>query len=287
MLSGLSRRNLLKLASVLLPTGASSLSAGLFAAETSSSGSDRLPISDIFPAHPPELIREMVTVAHFDLKRVQELVAARPSLARAAWDWGFGDWESALGAASHMGNRPIAEYLISQGARPSLFSAAMLGQLEVVKAFVAAQPGVQRIRGPHSISLLAHARMGGEAARSVFEFLQSLGDADADAPVSLSDTDSAALVGTYVFGLGISQQVELTADPKMYTNNKMYTHPPQLNWTRKGTMTRPLFHLGDRTFYPAGAPSVRVRFTDDAGTVLMTVTDAELVLTARRKQESK
>jgi hypothetical protein len=284
---GLSRRNLLKLASMLFPVTTVNPSAGLTGSETSSSGSDRLPISDLFPAQQPELVREMVTVAHFDLKRVRELVSAQPSLARAAWDWGFGDWESALGAASHMGNRPIAEYLISQGARPSLFSAAMLGQVDVVKAFVAAQPGAQHIRGPHSISLLAHARMGGDAARPVFEFLQSLGDADADAPVSLSDTDTAALVGTYVFGLGVSQQVELTADLKMYANSKMYTHPPQLNWTRKGTMTRPLFHLGDRVFYPAGAPSVRIRFTDDAGTVLMTVTDADLILTARRKQEFK
>jgi len=35
------------------------------------------------------------------------------------------------------------------------------------------------------------------------------------------------------------------------------------------------------------ALSVRIRFTEDAGTVLMTVTDAELVLTARRKQGAK
>lgn len=244
-------------------------------------------VGDLFPAQPPELVHEMVTVAHFDLKRVQELVGARPSLARAAWDWGFGDWETALGAASHMGNRAIAECLISQGARPSLFSATMLGQLEVVKAFVAAQPGAQRIRGPHSITLLAHARMGGEAARPVFDFLQSLGDADADAPVSLSDDEAARITGTYVFGAGATQQVDLNADLKMYVNNKMYAHPPQLNWTRKGTMTRPLFHLGDRTFYPAGAPSVRIRFTEQDGALLMTVTDAELVLTARRKPESK
>jgi len=61
---------------------------------------------------------------------------------KAVWDWGFGDWESALGAASHVGNREIAEYLIAHGARPSLFSATMLGHLDVVKAFIAAQPGV-------------------------------------------------------------------------------------------------------------------------------------------------
>ena len=246
-----------------------------------------MPPSDIFPTHPPELVREMVTVAHFDLERVKELVGARPSLARAAWDWGFGDWETALGAASHMGNRPIAEYLISQGARPSLFSAAMLGQLDVVKAFVAAHPGIQRTRGPHSISLLSHARMGGEAASPVFEFLQSLHDADMDLPVPLPEIEAASLVGTYVFGLGVTQQVEVNANLKMYANNKMYSYRPQLNWTRKGTMTRPLFHLGDHTFYPAGAPSVRIRFTEDAGSLMMSVTDAELVLTAPRKQETK
>ncbi|HEX8881696.1 MAG TPA: hypothetical protein VF749_16760 [Candidatus Acidoferrum sp.] len=244
-------------------------------------------VSDIFPAHPPELVREMVTVAHFDLERVKKLLEARPSLARAAWDWGFGDWETALGAASHMGNRPIAEYLISVGAPPTLFSAAMLGQLETVKAFLTAEPGVQRVRGPHSISLLAHARMGGETALPVFDFLKSLPDADTDLPVPLTDDETAALVGTYVFGVGVTQQVDLTADLKMYANNKMYTHPPQLNWTRKGTMTRPLFHLGNHTFYPAGARLVRIRFTEAADGMLMNISDGELALSALRKQQSR
>jgi hypothetical protein len=281
-----SRRSLLQIACSILPVKGLNWVHLMLGANTDNSQPPQ-PVGDLFPTQPPELAREMVTVAHFDLKRVKELVSARPALARAAWDWGFGDWETALGAASHMGNRAIAEYLISQGARPSLFSATMLGQLEVVKAFVATQPGVQRIRGPHSITLLAHARMGGEAARPVFDFLRSLGDADADAPVSLTEGEAAGLIGTYAFGTGATQQVELTADLKMYANNKMYTHAPQLNWTRKGTMTRPLFHLGDRTFYPAGAPSVRIGFTEHDGTVMMTITDAELVLTARRKPGSK
>jgi hypothetical protein len=288
MITNFSRRGLLQLAPIIFPVSAVSLSAKLLGLAKSDAAGNHMPVMDIFPTHPPELVREMVTVSHFDLERVKDLTEARPSLARAAWDWGFGDWETALGAASHMGNRLIADCLISRGARPSLFSAAMFGQLEVVRAFVTAHPGVQRIRGPHSISLLAHARMGGEKARPVFEFLQSLGDADADPPVSLTDTEVAPLVGTYVFGLGVTQQIELTADLKMYANNKMYTYPPQLNWTRKGTMSRPLFHLGDHTFYPAGAPSVHIRFTENAGDALMTVNDAELVLTARRqKQESK
>jgi hypothetical protein len=286
MLYGPTRRDLLKVCSLAFSLGTMKLSAWLVESETLNKGNDQMIVSDTFPAQPTELVREMVTVAHFDLNRVKDLAGAHPSLAIAAWDWGFGDWETPLGAASHMGNRPIAEYLISKGAPTSLYSAAMLGQLGVIKALVAAQPGIQHIRGPHSISLLAHARMGGEAARPVFEFLESLGDADSESPVLLKDKDASALVGAYVLGAGDTYQVDVNADIKMYAG-KMYTYPPQLNWTRKGAMTRPLFHLGDRTFYPAGAPSVRIRFTEDAGTVLMTVTDAELVLTARRKQESK
>ena len=240
----------------------------------STPSSDDVPsmVRDVFPSQPPELVRETLIVAHFDLKRIKELVGARPSLARAAWDWGFGDWETALGAASHTGNKPIAEYLISQGARPSLFSAAMLGQLDVVKAFVAAQPQVERIRGPHGISLLAHARAGGEAARPVFEFLKTLGDADADPLVPLSESDVTAVVGTYTFGPTsvTNQQIDVTADKG------------QLLWTRRGSTGRTLYHLGDRVFHPAGAPAVRISFVDDKAGMVMTVRDPDLVLTARK-----
>ena len=109
-------------------------------ADATARGSAR--VYERFPTAPPDLAHEMVTVSHFNMKRVRELVESRPALARAAWDWGFGDWEDALGACSHTGNREIAEYLISKGARPTIFSAAMLGQLDVVKAFIAGSPGV-------------------------------------------------------------------------------------------------------------------------------------------------
>ena len=280
MLNMPSRRDLLKLSSLALSGSAMKLP-GWLVESASNQQNKQMVVSETFPAQPAELVRETVTVAHFDLKRLRELVEAHPSLAIAGWDWGFGDWETPLGAASHMGNRPIAEYLISKGAPTSLYSAAMLGHLDVIKALVAVQPGIQRLRGPHSISVLAHARMGGEAARAVLEFLQSLGDADSESPVPLKDKDAAELAGTYVFGAGDRHQVDVNADMKVYAN-KMYTYPPQLNWTRKGTMTRPLFHLGNRTFYPAGASAVRVRFTDDADGVVMTVNDGDLALSARR-----
>lgn len=283
-----SRRNLLYMASVIFPVRALGLAAPSFLSALPPGGKEPMAVSDHFPSQPPELVREMVIVAHFDLKRVKELVEARPSLASAAWDWGFGDWETPLGAASHMGNRPIAEYLIARGAVTSLFSAAMFGQLEVVKALIAAQPGIQRIRGPHGISLIGHARMGGQAAHPVFEYLQSLGDADAAAPVALPEADATALAGSYTFGSGATEQVEVTiANPRMYVAGKMYTYPPQLAWTRKGTMERPLFHLGEHAFYPGGAPSVRIRFSDDAGAKVMTVNDADTTLTARKMAPAK
>ena len=211
----------------------------------------------------------MVTVSHFNLKRVRELVEAQPSLAKAAWDWGFGDWETALGACSHTGKRDIAEYLIASGAHPTLFSAAMLGQLNVVKAFVAAQPGVQRAAGPHSISLLSHAKAGGVAAE-VRTYLESLGDADAPPVVPISPEDMSALTGTYMFGNGANDRVEIS------------TNHAQLQFTRTGTMARGLFHLGGYAFHPAGAAAVRIRFVRDASGPFLTVHDPDVVLTARR-----
>ena len=223
-----------------------------------------------FPTQPPDLVREMVMVSHFDLKRVQQFVDAKPSLARAAWDWGFGDWESALGAASHMGNRPIADYLLSRGARPSLFSSAMLGHLDVIKAFITAQPGTERIRGPHSISLLAHAKAGGEAARPVYDYLASLGDADSEPPIPLSQSDLDAILGHYPFGPGENDRIDVTAEKGNVT------------WTRAGTMGRPLFHIGGRLFYPSGASAVRISFVAEPAGSRMIIRDPDIVLSVLR-----
>jgi hypothetical protein len=249
-----SRRNWLRMAPLSLPLS------------IAASPTDLPAVAETFPTQPPALVREMVTVAHGKFPRVRELVEDRPSLAKAAWDWGFGDWETALGAASHTGNREIAEYLISHGARPSLFSATMLGHLDVVKAFVAAQPGVQRIAGPHSISLLAHAKAGGPKADAVLKYLEGLGDAGATPAVPLAEDEMAPLAGIYIFGDGPADRIEIVFNRG------------QLLFVRQGTVGRPIYHLGDRVFYPAGAAAVRIRF---AGPVL-TVHDPGVVLTARR-----
>ena len=127
------------------------------------------------PALEPELVQEMVRKAHGDLDRVRQLLAQQPALVNVCWDWGGGDFESALGAAAHTGRRDIAVLLLDHGARLDLFAAAMLGHLEVVKAALTAHPEAIKARGPHGIPLLAHAKMGGEPARPVLDYLQSLG----------------------------------------------------------------------------------------------------------------
>jgi hypothetical protein len=223
-----------------------------------------------FPAQPPEMVKEMVTVSHGNLKRVRELVEEHPSLAKAAWDWGFGDWETALGAASHTGSREIAELLISKGARPTLFSAAMLGQLDVVKAFVAAQPGAQRILGPHSIPLLTHAKLGGPAAAEVYRYLESLGDAGGLPSSTITEEDIARLSGTYAFGSQPDERIEIGVSLKAFC------------FTRHGTTARPLYRIDGDEFRPAGAEAVRIRFTEDGGQMSLQLHDPALVLTARR-----
>jgi hypothetical protein len=120
------------------------------------------------------LVQEFVGNAHGDLDRVKELLAQEPALINSSWDWGGGDWETGLGAAAHMGRNDIANYLLENGARLDLFAAAMLGNLEIVKAALAAYPDAINTPGPHGIPLIAHAKAGGEEASNVFEYLEML-----------------------------------------------------------------------------------------------------------------
>ena len=126
------------------------------------------------PALESKLVQEFVGNAHGDLDRVTELLAQEPGLINATWDWGEGDFESALGAASHMGRKDIANFLLEHGARLDIFAAAMLGKLEIVKAALTAYPEALKTPGPHGIPLIAHAQQGGADAVAVLEYLQSL-----------------------------------------------------------------------------------------------------------------
>jgi hypothetical protein len=66
-----------------------------------------------------------------------------------------------------MGRKDIALFLISSGARMDIFHAAMLGRLDIVKPMLTAFPNLAASKGPHGITLMAHAQKGGEEASRV------------------------------------------------------------------------------------------------------------------------
>ncbi|HKV08208.1 MAG TPA: ankyrin repeat domain-containing protein [Thermoanaerobaculia bacterium] len=106
------------------------------------------------------MIFEFVRAAHDNLRRVKELLRKEPRLVKASWNWGCGDWETAQGAAGHMGNKEALEFLLSEGAEMDIFCAATLGKVEVVEPLVATCPELAKARGPHGIPLIEHARAG-------------------------------------------------------------------------------------------------------------------------------
>jgi hypothetical protein len=131
-----------------------------------------------FPEHHPQFdrarVKRFVIAGHVNLPAVKAMLAEEPNLINGAIDWGNGDFETALGGASHMGRRDIAEYLLEHNARMDIFAATMLGQIDIVKAAVAAFPNIVHVPGPHAIPLIMHAEKGGPAARAVLEFLRPL-----------------------------------------------------------------------------------------------------------------
>lgn len=225
-----------------------------------------------FPRQESRLVREVVALSHRSLEGVRRLVDARPALAKAAWDWGFGDWETALGAASHTGQRDIALYLMDQGARPDIFTFAMLGYRDAVEALVRAQPGIQSSAGPHGITLLAHARAGGEPARAVVEYLETLGGADPrPEEAALSEAQRDSVLGTYAYGP--SEGERLAVEVKR----------AGLMIVPAGGAARALMHLGARVFHPAGAPEVRIAFEGgERAATSMSIRDGALELVATR-----
>lgn len=265
MLPSIPRRRFLRFAPSLLALPALGFRAGS-PPRQDEAGQETLPAN--FPAHDPVRVREIVGASHGNLQRVSELLGESPALAKASWDWGYGDWETALGAASHTGSLDIATLLIAHGARPDIFTFAMMGQLAVVKACVAANPGVQRTHGPHGITLLQHARKGGEPAAAVAAFLEEIGDADiAQVSAPLSEGESRIYLGDYLgegSGTGVRLRISVSKEGRI----NLMRVPDGAN--------RMLFHLGSHAFHPTGAPAVRIQFAVDAGRATsLTVVDGQ------------
>ncbi len=230
-----------------------------------------------YPAIEEEVVAEVVGVSHFDLDRLKILVNKRPELARATWDWGFGDWETAIGAASHTGRKDIADYLLSMGARPDIFTFAMLGNYHAVKRMIEFTPGLQRISGPHGISLLQHAKNGidnnkSKQAEKLVRYLAELGDADSPKYPTLDEADKQKYVGDYKYGEG-----ELDGFSVKVNSRKV------LLFGKLGKFGGALLKIGENKFTYNGAPSVEIVFQiENEKIVSLNLKEPELILFAKR-----
>jgi len=107
-----------------------------------------------------ELIREFVFAAHKSLDETKRIIEKYPLLLNCTNQAKKGDFETAIGGASHMGRRDIADLLVAKGARLDIFNYAFLGYDDFVKKLLKDHPQLLNAPGPHGFTLLHHAQVG-------------------------------------------------------------------------------------------------------------------------------
>lgn len=110
-----------------------------------------------------EEIKEFVFAAHNDFDKTKAIIEKKPLLLNCMNQAKKGDFESALGGASHMGREDIANLLVERGARMDIFSMVFLGFHQIVKDMIDKYPQYLNAPGPHGFTLLHHARVGKHA----------------------------------------------------------------------------------------------------------------------------
>ena len=121
------------------------------------------------------LVEKFVRASHGKFDIVKVMLEEHPTLLNAAHDWGRGDFETGLGAASHVGNKDLAQYLLDRGAQANIFTVALFGKMNILKPMIDFSPSLINAKGPHGFTLLHHANKGGEDALEAKDFLTSLG----------------------------------------------------------------------------------------------------------------
>jgi uncharacterized protein len=116
-----------------------------------------------YGTHTAEFVRTFMIAAHQELDAVRTTLDEHPDLLNVRFQWAEGNYETPLGAASHVGNRPIAEYLLERGAPMTICTAAMLGRAEDVARFLEEDPAEANAVGAHNIPLLLHVALSGRA----------------------------------------------------------------------------------------------------------------------------
>ena len=122
-----------------------------------------------------EIVKEFVLAGHFNLDKVKNMLNDYPNLIYSRYDWGNGDFEEAIEGAGHKGNKVVANYLIEKGARINLFVLTMLGKTDLVKPTLEAYPNLIFSKGPHGLTLLHHAEIGGNESKELYNYLLEKG----------------------------------------------------------------------------------------------------------------
>ena len=107
-----------------------------------------------------EEIKEFVFAAHADFDKTKRIVDQHPLILNCTNQFKKGDFETAIGGASHMGRRDIADMLVARGARLDIFNLTFLGFIDAVKSMIAQYPHLLNAPGPHGFTLLHHANVG-------------------------------------------------------------------------------------------------------------------------------
>lgn len=126
-------------------------------------------------AYQKDIVQQFVSAAHSNLPKVRELLAEFPNLIASSHDWGGGDFETAIGAGGHVGNVDIVNFLLENGASPSLHVLTMLGKIDLVKPVIETYPILLDCLGPHGFTLLHHAQKGGDNALDMLAYFDSKG----------------------------------------------------------------------------------------------------------------
>ena len=127
------------------------------------------------PQLDPALVKKFVGASHSNFDVVKELLEEHPNLLNAAHDWKYGDFETGLGAASHVGFKDLVKYFLEHGAQANIFTAALFGKMDILKPMLEFSPSLINAKGPHGFTLLHHANKGGDEALEVAEYLKELG----------------------------------------------------------------------------------------------------------------
>ena len=122
-----------------------------------------------------KLVQEFVNKSHGNDEIVKEMLDEHPTLLNVAHDWNNGDYETGLGAASHVGDKKLVQYFLDKGAQANIFTAALFGKMDIIKPMLNFSPQSLKAKGPHGFSLLHHANKGGADALEVKEYLILLG----------------------------------------------------------------------------------------------------------------